>query len=117
MTESRNCANCKYYSLPATSDICCKCAENRTLGNTHPSWTPRDQSVSENNVDHPSHYVKGSLECIDVMVEVFGVEAVKHFCICNAFKYIWRQDLKNGLEDMKKALRYVEKYIKLSEKE
>ena len=26
-------------------------------------------------------------ECIDVMVAMFGVEAVKHFCMCNAYKY------------------------------
>ena len=26
------------------------------------------------NVDHPSHYNQGKFECIDVMVEVFGVD-------------------------------------------
>ena len=67
------------------------------------------------NVNHPSHYNTGKYECIDVMVEVFGVEAVQHFCQCNAFKYLYRTNRKNGLEDMKKAQWYIDKYIKLEE--
>ena len=40
------------------------------------------------NVNHPAHYNTGKYESIDVMVETQGVNAVKNFCICNAFKYI-----------------------------
>lgn len=47
-------------------------------------------------VNHPSHYQKGGRECIDVMVEEFGVEAVINFCKCNTFKYRWRAGLKEG---------------------
>lgn len=67
------------------------------------------------NVDHPSHYNSGKIECIDAMVESQGVEATKHFCICNAFKYIWRADKKNGLEDIDKAIWYLNKYKELSD--
>lgn len=68
------------------------------------------------NVNHPSHYETGNFECIDVMVETQGKEAVMDFCICNAFKYIYRHNNKNGVEDIKKAKWYLEKYIELSEK-
>lgn len=46
------------------------------------------------NVNHPSHYETGSFECIDVMLETQGKEAVKNFCLCNAFKYIYRQNTR-----------------------
>ena len=67
----------------------------------------------EDNVSHPTHYEVGKYECIDVMTEVFGVETVTHFCQCNAFKYIWRMNRKNGVEDAEKAVWYLKRYIKL----
>nr|DAS82787.1 MAG TPA: nucelotide kinase [Caudoviricetes sp.] len=67
------------------------------------------------SVNHPSHYATGKYECIDVMLEIFGVEAVKTFCLLNAFKYNYRTGNKNGLEDIKKAKWYIDKYIELSE--
>ena len=61
------------------------------------------------NVNHPAHYEQScSLECIQVMELVFGAEAMKHFCMCNAFKYMWRYKHKNGLEDLKKARWYLD---------
>jgi hypothetical protein len=64
-------------------------------------------------VNHPSHYETGKFECIEVMEEVFGVEAVKNFCLCNAFKYLYRTNRKNGLEDVKKCHWYVSKYLEI----
>ena len=65
------------------------------------------------NVNHPSHYETGKFECIDVMLETQGIEAVKSFCLCNAFKYLYRTKRKNGLEDVKKAIWYLHKYVEL----
>ena len=70
--------------------------------------------VFSDNVDHPNHYA-GKYECIDIMESLYGTEAVKDFCLLNAFKYIWRTQKKNGLEDIKKAIWYMKKYVKLSE--
>lgn len=50
------------------------------------------------NVNHPAHYETGKFECIEVMLETQGVEAVLNFCQCNAFKYLYRAKRKNGLE-------------------
>lgn len=68
-------------------------------------------------VNHPSHYNNGDHECIDIMIETQGIDAVKDFCICNAFKYLYRHNGKNGVEDIRKAQWYLNKYIELEEDE
>lgn len=74
-------------------------------------------ATTDDPVDHPSHYTHESVECIDAMVETQGVHAVQHFCVCNAFKYLWRWRGKNGMEDIKKAAWYLNKAITLQESE
>lgn len=66
------------------------------------------------NVERPEHYTDGNFGCIDVMIETQGKQAVMSFCICNAFKYIYRACRKNGIEDIMKARWYLNKYIELS---
>lgn len=68
------------------------------------------------NVNHPSHYSNGEIECIDAMLSAFGYEDTMAFCKLNAMKYIWREQNKNGKEDMSKAKWYIEKWLELSEK-
>lgn len=65
------------------------------------------------NVNHPSHYNQGDIECIDAMVAAYGKSAVANFCLCNAFKYVWRNRDKNGFEDMDKAIWYIKKMEEL----
>jgi hypothetical protein len=64
------------------------------------------------NVNHPSHYTQGSIECIDAIEEstkgLLGISAV---CVANVIKYIWRYKFKNGIEDLKKARWYLDKLI------
>ena len=67
------------------------------------------------NVEHLAHYETGKFECIDVMCETQGVDAVIDFCICNGFKYLYRHKRKNGVEDLKKARWYLNKAIELIE--
>ena len=64
------------------------------------------------NVNHPNHY-QGKHECIDEMIAMFGVEAVKHFCMCNVYKYRYRASEKNGQEDLDKADWYMDKLMEL----
>lgn len=68
------------------------------------------------NVNHPNHYTHGGIECIDAMESAFGIDWVQHFCACNAFKYVFRFLHKNGLEDIDKALWYLNKYKDLEVK-
>lgn len=72
-----------------------------------------NENQNSDNVNHPAHYTGGSIECIDAMVETQGADAVKNFCICNAFKYLWRHEKKNGVEDVKKAIWYLNKFVEL----
>ena len=62
-------------------------------------------------VNHPDHYKTGNYECIDVMREVFGKEATQTFCKLNAFKYLWREDEKGGIEDLQKAAWYLNTFL------
>ena len=67
-------------------------------------------------VSHPSHYA-GKYECIDVMEEIFGKEAVADFCLCNSFKHLWRckQKHETPLTDLKKARFYIDWIINKEE--
>ena len=66
-------------------------------------------------VNHPPHYESGKFECIEVMRETQGDEAVKSFCICNGFQYLYRHKRKNQIEDVKKAIWYLNYYIGIEE--
>ena len=57
-------------------------------------------------LNQPPHYTQHpcGVECITV-TEHMG------FCLGNAVKYIWRADLKGGIEDLKKARWYIEREI------
>ena len=65
-------------------------------------------------VNHPPHYETNGIECIDAMQASQGDEAVRDFCICNAFKYIWRCSYKGTfVQDLEKAVWYLNKAIKI----
>ena len=53
-------------------------------------------------VNNPTHYTShpSGVECINVIKPV-------PFALANVIKYVWRSDLKNGLEDLKKAQKYL----------
>ena len=65
-----------------------------------------------NQVDHPSHY-QGEYECIDLMREIYGDEAVRWFCILNIYKYRFRAGKKEGstLADDEKKASWYEEYV------
>lgn len=74
------------------------------------------EEQQKDHVNNPKHYTSGKYEAIDIMEDTFGIEATMNFCKLNAFKYIFREKLKNGIEDIKKANWYLTKYIELNEK-
>lgn len=109
-----------------TGDIIVMLPDNRTIINTNGQkqihnldiikdleyFIPTEEKFD--NVNKPRHYAEGKIECIDAMIAAYGKEVVMHFCQCNAFKYQWRFNKKNGIEDLKKAQWYQNKYIELS---
>jgi hypothetical protein len=76
-----------------------------------------EKKIGNDPVHHPSHYETGKFECIDVMEEALGRDAVEGFCICNAFKYIYRNKRKNGTEDLEKAKWYLDKLIDMKKED
>lgn len=79
------------------------------------------EPVSKNGADddidavNPSHYkMKNGVECFDVMVNAFGREAVYNFCLCNAFKYLFRLRHKDTESiNVQKAQWYINKAVAL----
>lgn len=77
------------------------------------SYKGKAVKIIKDNVNHPSHYTQGAIECIDAIKEatkgLFGIEAV---CTANIIKYVWRWKFKNGVEDLRKADWYLQRLIK-----
>ena len=68
------------------------------------------EDLQKDMVNHPAHYEgQTSMECIEAMQISFGKKAVVDFCLCNAFKYLWRHRHKNGSEDLRKAQWYLDR--------
>lgn len=63
-------------------------------------------SPKEDIVNHPKHYTShpSGVECIQITEHM-------NFLVGNAFKYLWRADLKNGVEDLQKAAWYIQREI------
>jgi len=84
----------------------------RKILNSYKSKVVNIVKVVKDNVNHPSHYTQGAIECIDAIKEatkgLFGIEAV---CTGNIIKYVWRWKFKNGVEDLYKADWYLQRLI------
>lgn len=68
------------------------------------------------NVTNPQHYTGGGIETIDFMRAKMTPHEFRGFCIGNIIKYVTRARNKNGLEDFKKARRYLDFLIEAEEK-
>jgi len=67
--------------------------------------------MNHDPVNYPKHYVS----------HPSGIEAIQitehmSFCLGNAVKYIWRADMKNGIEDLEKAAWYIARELEKRKK-
>ena len=60
-------------------------------------------------VNHPLHYKQFSREVIDTMADISTSEEFKGYLKLNAIKYLSRYQGKNGVEDLEKAVWYINK--------
>ena len=69
----------------------------------------RQEIETTDYVNQPPHYLDGTIECIDAMVAVFGLDYTQKYAEIAAFKYIWRMNKKNKTpdEDKHKAIWYL----------
>lgn len=66
--------------------------------------------MKTDNVNRPSHYTQGKVECIDAIESATtGLVGIIAVCVANVIKYVWRFALKNGVEDLDKADYYLQK--------
>jgi len=67
-------------------------------------------------VQRPLHYNTGSIECITAIEASMSSLEFQGYCKGNCIKYLWRYQYKGKpLEDLQKALWYLEKLIKTQE--
>lgn len=63
-------------------------------------------------VNHPPHYTGAKIECIDAITEAIkDLKGIEAKCTGDAIKYLWRWKRKNGKEDLKKAIWYIQHMI------
>lgn len=96
-----NCEDCDCAEM--TDDDSCEAEE-------HPEWPhPIEEDIKPDSsqyeyVNGPAHY--NGTECIENMRKLYGDDAVRWFCICNAYKYRFRDGSKPGVtaeQDKEKA--------------
>lgn len=75
--------------------------------------------MTKDNVNSPSHYTQANgLECIDaITAAVSGKSGIEAVCVANVIKYLWRYELKNGLEDVEKAQWYMNRLVSVLDKQ
>lgn len=112
MTDDGDCI-CHYDDDEDDCDEDCENCEYADL-NDHDDEDESEDSADYEYVNGPAHY--HGTECIENMRKLFGDEAVRWFCICNAYKYRFRDGSKPGVaaeQDEKKARWYEDYAVKM----
>ena len=104
--SEKYCLYCTHYTKDGNEEPCNDCL--RSFGDKD-HFEPKETS----NINHPAHYTShpSGIECIQITQH-------HDFCIGNAIKYLWRAGLKDSqatVEDLRKAIWYIERKIKLLE--
>lgn len=76
--------------------------------------THKDDYSHNDPIHHPDHYSWRGMECID-FIKAFVRKQVNGFwasCEGNILKYLYRWVRKNKVEDLKKAMEYLDMLIK-----
>lgn len=94
--------------LEATQKEMLSRADQAALENT--LYAEATGSAPTDNVQLPKHYARFKIEPIR-----FICENGLNFFTGNIIKYILRHDAKNGLEDLRKAQRYLQMFIAFQE--
>ena len=71
--------------------------------------------IQEDQVNHPSHYTDGSIECIEALEAELTADEFRGYMKGNIAKYIWRERMKGGVQSLKKAQWYLDRLIQFDE--
>lgn len=80
-----------------------------------PIVEPEEDLMETDNVNNPSHYGTGNIECIDYIKDFLTNEEYVGYLRGNVAKYLHRFRYKNGSEDLKKAEWYLKELIEAYE--
>lgn len=120
MSVRKSCANCKHNKM----GIChfgnvvggrvCKTGKMKywELADDAKADVLHDAEPEHDAVNHPNHYCKGGVECLDAIKAALG-DKYEGFLAGNVLKYVYRYPDKNGVEDCKKARFYLDKLIEV----
>ena len=67
--------------------------------------------MENDNVNSPKHYKLEGLDVEAIDIIKATVKDFNSFCHGNIIKYVLRANKKNGIEDFKKAKKYIERMI------
>lgn len=69
---------------------------------------------TDDQVNHPSHYTNGGIECIEAIRASMTTEEYRGMLKGNTMKYLWRYRLKGKpVQDLEKARFYLSRLIEL----
>ena len=125
--EHDGCQGCKFVDRAETDEPCRWCggtvlSNSEEYAKRKDYYYPRDiADAKEINhdlpnhdaVQHPSHYCKGGIECIDAIRASMSKKEFAGYCKGNCLKYIWRYKDKGGIEDLRKAAVYLNWLIEI----
>ena len=72
----------------------------------------RKKKSKRDMVNHPPHYNQSGIECLDA-IQAATDEGFEYYLQGNVMKYLWRYRYKNGIEDIDKAIFYLNKLRKV----
>lgn len=96
---SNSCKDCRFAGTHLCPDLW---RQEREL--------KQEQESKEDNINHPSHYTQGEIECIDAIRAAVG-GGFEGYLVGNIIKYLWRYKIKGGVEDLKKARWYLDRLV------
>lgn len=106
------CADCIYFSDEKPIPQCLDCTNKANYKRAVKLENCSEDVIDNDPVNHPSHYCKGGIECIDAIEASMTPEQFGGYLKGNIEKYIWRYEIKGGLQDLEKAMWYLDRLIK-----
>lgn len=67
--------------------------------------------IAEDEVNSPSHYKQGDIECIDAIKAALTPEEWRGYCKGNCLKYVWRERYKQQDTALAKAQWYLNRLL------
>ena len=105
---TETCAKCGYYLDDDLKCYECEICNGENMKDTITLTTDTTFHGHYDDVNNPKHYNRGGLECIEAieaMTEKMSGDIAPH--AANVLKYLWRCEYKNGVQDIDKAIWYL----------